>query len=168
MAEALDTGRDLEPVAVDIMVLFVDLRGYTAHCEPREPHEIFFATTNRFAATVSAVIQRHGGAIVEFSGDGLMATFERPNRSREGGRRRARGGPPRSPSCSLQRRLVLTKFGRRRHRHRPRDGGHLPSADCLIWTAVGNKVNLAARLQVLTRELHALVVIDAEMHAARR
>jgi adenylate cyclase len=44
--------------------------------------------------------------------------------------------------------------------------GNIRSADRLIWTALGNTVNLAARLQALTREMQALVAIDAATHAA--
>ena len=38
--------------------------------------------------------------------------------------------------------------------------GNVQSADCLIWTALGNTTNLAARRQALTRDLDAAVVID--------
>ena len=38
--------------------------------------------------------------------------------------------------------------------------GNIQSVDRLIWTALGNTTNLAARLQGLTRELHAAMVID--------
>ncbi len=38
--------------------------------------------------------------------------------------------------------------------------GNIQSADRLIWTALGNTTNLAARLQKLTRDLDAAMVID--------
>jgi class 3 adenylate cyclase len=38
--------------------------------------------------------------------------------------------------------------------------GNIRSADRLIWTAIGNTPNLAARLQALTRQLNAAIVID--------
>lgn len=38
--------------------------------------------------------------------------------------------------------------------------GTIQSADRLIWTALGNTINLAARLQGLTRDLDAAIVID--------
>src|SRR5262249_49602586 len=37
----------------------------------------------------------------------------------------------------------------------------IEAADHRIWTAVGNTINLAARLQALTRDLDAAIVIDA-------
>jgi class 3 adenylate cyclase len=39
--------------------------------------------------------------------------------------------------------------------------GSLRAADRWIWSAIGNTTNRAARLQMLTRELDAAVVIDA-------
>ena len=39
--------------------------------------------------------------------------------------------------------------------------GNIRSSDRLIWSAIGNTTNLAARLQALTRDLGAAIVIDA-------
>ena len=38
--------------------------------------------------------------------------------------------------------------------------GNIQAVDRMIWSAIGNTTNLAARLQSLTRELDATVVID--------
>ena len=38
--------------------------------------------------------------------------------------------------------------------------GNIQSSDRFIWTVIGNTVNLAARLQSMTRELDAAVAID--------
>ena len=38
--------------------------------------------------------------------------------------------------------------------------GNIRAADRLIWSAVGNTINLASRLQSLTRDLGALIAID--------
>jgi adenylate cyclase len=43
--------------------------------------------------------------------------------------------------------------------------GNLRAADRLIWSAIGNTTNLAARLQSLTRELDAAIAIDAATEA---
>ena len=39
--------------------------------------------------------------------------------------------------------------------------GNIQAVDRLIWSAIGNTTNLAARLQALTRELDAAIVIDS-------
>ena len=38
--------------------------------------------------------------------------------------------------------------------------GNIQAVDRMIWSAIGNTTNLAARLQSLTRDLEAAVVID--------
>jgi len=38
--------------------------------------------------------------------------------------------------------------------------GNIQAADRMIWSAIGDSVNLAARLEALTRELDAAIVID--------
>jgi adenylate cyclase len=42
--------------------------------------------------------------------------------------------------------------------------GNIQTSDRLVYTAVGDVVNIAARIQGLTRELHAAVAIDALTH----
>jgi class 3 adenylate cyclase len=44
--------------------------------------------------------------------------------------------------------------------------GNIQAADRMIWSVIGSTTNLAARLQVLTRNLDAAVVIDAATREA--
>ena len=46
--------------------------------------------------------------------------------------------------------------------------GNIQSIDRLIWSAIGDTSNLAARLQSLTRELDAAIVIDSATWTAAR
>jgi adenylate cyclase len=168
VAEAIGSGRDLGPVEREITVMFVDLRGYTAFCESRPPAEIF-TTVNRYTEAVSAVIRQQGGTIVEFNGDGMMAVLGASGPVRDKETRAVHAareliaavaalGPP-SPTEGVLAVGVGVATGRA-------FVGTLRSADRLIWTAVGNPVNLAARLQALTRTFDALVAIDQRTWAA--
>ena len=168
VAAAIGSGHDLEPVERDVTVLFVDLRGYTAMCEPLQPEEIFSAV-NRYTEAVSAVLRRHGATIVEFNGDGMMAMLGAPEPmpDRETCAVRA--------ACELIGAVATLGAG-------PSGGaplavgvgiatgpafvGNIRSADRLIWTAVGNTVNLAARLQGLTRDVDAAVAVDERTYRA--
>ena len=58
-------------------MLFVDVRGYTRFSESRRAEEIF-STVNRYMETVSQIVQKHSGSVVEFNGDGMMAVFGAP------------------------------------------------------------------------------------------
>jgi len=55
----------------------VDIRGYTRVAESRNAEEIF-STVNRYTETVSQIVQKHAGSVVEFNGDGMMAVFGAP------------------------------------------------------------------------------------------
>jgi adenylate cyclase len=46
--------------------------------------------------------------------------------------------------------------------------GNIQSVDRLIWSAIGNTTNLAARLQSLTRDFQAAMAIDATTWKAAR
>lgn len=163
VAEAIGKGADLRPVERDITVMFVDLRGYTALCEPLPAAEVF-ALTDRFTAVVSTVLRRHGGNLVEFSGDGLMAVFGAPDRLPDKERAALLAADelvaaltaegPRRPDGSPLTVGIGIASG-------PAHVGNIRSADQVIWTAVGNIVNFAARLQSLTRDIDALMAIDA-------
>ena len=113
---------------------------------------------------MSQVLRRYHGNLVEFSGDGLMAIFGAPEPLRD-----------KEAAAVLAARDLVEAL----HAHGPRgpDGaplavgigiatgsahcGNIRSADQVIWTAIGNIVNLAARLQSFTREIDATIAIDA-------
>ena len=77
VAVRLERGQPIEGGEHDVSVLFVDIRGYTAYSEQQEAGTVF-SMVNRYTEAVSAVIQRRGGTVVEFLGDGLMAVFGAP------------------------------------------------------------------------------------------
>jgi class 3 adenylate cyclase len=157
----LARGAELEAGEREVSVLFVDIRGYASYAEGRRAEEIF-STVNRYTEAVSSVVTEHKGSIVEFNGDGLMAVFGAPEplAAKErcalaAGREmvaRVRGlagaGPPIEVGVGIA--------------TGPAYVGPIRAVDRLIWSAIGNTTNLAARLQALTRELRAAVVIDDE------
>jgi class 3 adenylate cyclase len=160
IAEQLAGGAELASGEREVTVLFVDIRGYTGFAESRRAEEIF-STVNRYTETVSQIVQRHGGSVVEFNGDGMMAVFGAPRELAHKERAAVEAG-----------REIVAAVGSLRV-----DGaqlsvgvgiatgeafvGNIRAVDRMIWSAIGNTTNLAARLQSLTRELDAAVVIDS-------
>jgi len=107
--------------------------------------------------------------VVEFNGDGMMAIFGAPSplpakeeaavhAGREIGPavaalpREATGNTPLSVGVGIATGEAFV--------------GNIQAADRTIWTAIGDCVNLAARLQNLTRDLRAAMVIDAATREA--
>jgi adenylate cyclase len=67
----------LESHRRDIVVVFCDLRGYTAFAEIGEPEEVW-GVLREFHAAVGPLVTRFEGTLDHFSGDGLMVYFNDP------------------------------------------------------------------------------------------
>jgi class 3 adenylate cyclase len=161
VARVIESTQSLEPREQAVSVLFVDIRGYAAYAESRAAHEIF-STVNRYTTAVSGIVEKHGGAVVEFNGDGMMAVF---------------GAPLPLPTKERAAVAAAQEIVETLERTSTADGatlsvgvgiatgsayvGAVQAVDRRIWTALGNTTNLAARLQALTRELGAAIVVDA-------
>jgi class 3 adenylate cyclase len=152
----------VEPAEREVSILFVDLRGYTTFAETR-PAEDVFRAVNRYTEVVSAIARDRGGMVAEFSGDGMMVVFGAPHAlpakeraAVEAGREIIDAVAALTPDGSSRAPLTVgvgIATG-------PAFVGDVHSAERLIWTAIGNTVNMAARLQQLTRSMDAAMVID--------
>jgi class 3 adenylate cyclase len=70
---------DLEGEEVEVSVLFLDIRGFTALAERSTAREVV-GRLNAFYATIVPVLERHGGHANKFIGDGLLGVFGAPER----------------------------------------------------------------------------------------
>ncbi len=147
----------------EVSVLFVDIRGYSAFSATRKADEVF-SVINRYTELVSSLVRERGGSVVEFNGDGMMALFGAPealsqkeraavetgcaivDSMREAAMGVAAGAEPLSVGVGIA--------------TGPAFVGNIRAADRMIWTAIGNTINLAARLEALTRNLDSSVVVD--------
>ena len=57
--------------------MFSDLRGFTSFAETLEPEQVI-ASLNRYLTAMSEAILDHGGTLVAYMGDGIMAVFGTP------------------------------------------------------------------------------------------
>jgi class 3 adenylate cyclase len=159
LAERLDRDVAVDLGEIDVSVLFVDIRGYSRFAETRPPSEIF-EFVNEYTERVSAAVRRHGGTVVEFNGDGLMAVFGAPEslaRKEEAAVAAGLAIVSEMPALAGPRDTVSAGVGIATG---PAFVGNVRAVDRMIWTALGNTTNLASRLQQLTRELSAAIVID--------
>jgi class 3 adenylate cyclase len=140
-----------------LCVLFADIRGFTARSESLAP-EAVIELLNRYFAEVTAAIHEHGGTIDKFLGDGVMAFFGAPQPLDNPGA--AANAAAREMLARLERlNSELAAEG-----HEPiRIGvglhageavvGHIGSAARHEYTAIGDTVNVASRLEGLTKDV---------------
>jgi len=144
----LAEGTSLRGEEVDVSVLFVDVRGFTAFAEHAHAREVV-ATLNGLYDAIVPVIHRHGGHANKFIGDGLLAVFGAPERhadhaaravaaAREipGPARRALGGRLGVGVGVNSGSVVVGTIG---------GGGRQD------FTVIGDTVNTAARVEAATR-----------------
>jgi class 3 adenylate cyclase len=164
LSDRLGRGETPDIGPAQVSVLFLDLRGYSAYAESQPPDRVF-STVNRYTLAVSEAIERHGGTLVEFDGDGMMAVFGAPESL-----------PRKELAAVLAALEVVAAVDALRRSEAGLQGvgvgiatgeafvGSIRSSGRMFWTALGNTTNRAARLQTLTRELQACLVIDAATH----
>ncbi|MBV8452665.1 MAG: adenylate/guanylate cyclase domain-containing protein [Deltaproteobacteria bacterium] len=165
IAAQVISGQDLDARESEVSVLFVDIRGYTTYAEDNSAAEVF-STVKRYTETVSRIVRTYGGTVVEFNGDGMMAVFGAPAPLAE--KERAAVVSAREIVSSI-RSLELGSARREQPALEVGIGiatgnafvGNIQSVDRLIWSAIGDTTNLAARLQALSRNLNAAIVIDS-------
>lgn len=158
VAQEILAGRSLEAGECSVTLMFVDMRGYSAFAEARSVTQVF-SLLDGHTQRVSAIVSQHGGHIVEFNGDGMMAVFGVPNVLE------------RKEECAAAAAREIHMHLAQHVMDAPAQVGvgiatgtayvgSLRSIDRWIWTAVGEATNRAARLQALTRDLAAETVID--------
>ncbi len=156
-------------VALDGTAMFVDLRSFTLFVETNDAEDVL-AVLNRYLETVSAAVHAHGGTVVSYQGDGVMAVFGAPLPQPDHAER----------AVACAQRLVeadLPAFnvwvGSRGLTERFSIGvglssgrlrsGNVGSADRVEYAAIGDATNTAARLQARTREAGVPALIAASV-----
>src|SRR5262249_43010466 len=83
IAEAASrTGNLLPPEQRDVVILFSDIRGFTALADDMDPQKLFSLLSGQLAEQVNCV-HEHGGYVDKFGGDGVMAVFDGEDRVRQ-------------------------------------------------------------------------------------
>jgi adenylate cyclase len=168
------TGRDAYRWGVERLVtmMFADLRGFTTLAERLYPYDSVFLL-NRYFEVMAAAIERHGGEVDKFLGDGIMAVFGM-DPSPEAGSRNAVNAA-RDMLAALEG-LNAEFAGTLSERLRMGIGlhtgpvvlGRVGGGRQSGLTALGDTVNIASRLEALNKEFGSCVVIsEAALRASR-
>jgi adenylate cyclase len=160
-------GDHREGEELTIAVLFADLRGFTRLAERKLPYDVVFIL-NRYFEAVGGAITDVGGIVNQFTGDGVMALFGVDVGSEEGCRQAVRAAAAmvaRLRELSLTLAADLTsplRLGVGIHTG-PTVVGRMGYATTTYLTAVGDTVHVAARLEALTKEYGAELVLSEEV-----
>lgn len=146
----------------EVTVLFADIRNFTQLCESLSPTQTL-ALLNRYLTEIDAVIEANDGVIDKYTGDGVMALFGAPI-ARPGDAERAMQAAMSIVSRIGQLGRQLAEEGL----PHPDIGigintarviaGNIGSASRLNYTVLGDGVNLAARLEGLTKRYQVPIV----------
>jgi adenylate cyclase len=152
-----------------VCVLFLDIRGFTAMTRVRPAAETV-ALLNDFFADMIDVVDRHNGIINKFLGDGFLALFGAPlddPRAAINALAAARGMLDAVDAWSRDRPAQALRIGIGIHIGEAVTGT-VGSPQRKEYTVIGDTVNLAARLEQLTKETGSrLLVSDAVRDAAQ-
>jgi class 3 adenylate cyclase len=135
----------------DITALLADLHGFTAFTEATSPDQVV-AMLNTYYGAVVPVILEAGGTVLSFAGDAVVAIWNAPVRQRDHAMRAARAG------LALHAVVEQAAAGRSdwpRFRVGINTGpalvGNIGALQMRNFTAIGDTMNLAARLENLAR-----------------
>jgi class 3 adenylate cyclase len=139
----------LESHRRDIVVVFCDLRGFTAFAETAEPEEVL-DLLREYHAALGPIVTRCEGTLDHFAADGLMVLFNDPLPCAD--------APERAVAMALEMRKAVAGLQARWRRRGRRIGfgvgiaqgyatlGEIGFAERVDYTAIGTVCNLAARL----------------------
>lgn len=166
--ELLQRGVTLGGEEREVTVLFADIRGFTALSEALPPEELV-RLLNTYLGRMSRIIEREKGVIDKYIGDEIMAIF---------------GAPLPQPKHAA--RAVAAAIGMLQELERfnaeqqagsatapvfrigigiasgPVVAGNVGAPERLNYTVLGDTVNLASRLQGLTKEYQAPLIMSQE------
>jgi adenylate cyclase len=170
-----DADLRLGGVTLEGTVMFTDLRGFTTFAESL-PAPRVIEVLNVYLEEMTDAILSHGGTLVSYEGDGIMAVFGAPIEQEDHADR----------AVSAAREMLVTRLPRFNawlREHELSDGfrmgiglntgtvvsGNVGSARRLEYTAIGDTTNTASRLQGMTKgQTHFLFLADSTRELLQR
>jgi adenylate cyclase len=156
VADRVAEGTALEGEDVEVTVLFIDIRDFTAFAERASAREVV-AELNRFYDYVVPLLAHHGGHANKFVGDGLLGVFGAPDRLADHADR------------AIEAALQIAEVVQEAYEGGLRIGigvnsgtavsGTVGGGGRLEFTVIGDTVNTAARVEEATRDTGDVVLV---------
>lgn len=172
VVERLAAGDDLRLERRRIAVMFIDLRGFTSFAENASSEQMR-RMLSEFRDIVSGIVVRHRGAVDKYLGDGVMAVFGQPTSQED--------DADRALACGIELLAELDDWRRReeaagRPALRAGIGMHAGTAMAGVleagchseYTVLGDVVNVAQRLQAVSKSVGATLVVSEDLRSAAR
>jgi adenylate cyclase len=151
-----------------VSLLIADIRDFTSISEKHQPEGVVEMLSEFFAHMV-AVVRRNFGYVDKFLGDGMMATFGAPADDLDQEKH--------AIAAALEMQAELTKLSSK-WESQGRAGfkmgiginsgnavvGNIGSEAHMEYTAIGDTVNLASRLQNATKEVHTKILVSGAIY----
>jgi adenylate cyclase len=149
----------------NVAVMFVDIRGFTAAARERDPRDVVKRLDDAFGILVE-IVDRNGGIVNKFLGDGFLALFGAPIRDADASRRAVvaaremldalerdnKGNPwPLRIGIGLHCGVVVA--------------GNVGSPRRKEYTVIGDTVNCAARLEALNKDFGSQIIVSDAIYA---
>ena len=151
----------------EVTILFSDLRRFTSMSEARSPQEML-EILNHYFTRMSAIVEGHGGVVDKYVGDAMMALFGAPLAGPDD------AGHAMETALEMSEALdELNRQWREQGRNALEVGigintdivvaGNMGSRTRLNYTVIGDGVNLASRLEALTKtpEYQARIIVSS-------
>jgi adenylate cyclase len=162
LVEGAETPSETRHVAV----MFVDFRSFTAAARLRSPQEVVDRLDGAFAVLVE-IVDRHGGIVNKFLGDGFLALFGAPLDDQRA---------PHNAVAAAREMLDAMVQDNKASPWSLRIGIAVHAGDVVAgnvgsprrkeYTVIGDTVNLAARIESLNKEFGSQLLISAAVHDA--
>jgi class 3 adenylate cyclase len=141
---------DFPPEGVQVVcsILFCDVRGFTTYAEKATAPQVI-ATLNEMFSVMVPIVERHGGHVDKFLGDGLLAVFGAPEFHVD--------HADRAVACAREIVAAVASGGSGLEvgagvNTGPVVAGPLGGAGRLNFSVIGDAVNVAARVEAATRD----------------
>jgi adenylate cyclase len=151
----------------EVTVMFTDIRDFTTICETHEP-EAVVAMLSAYFDVMSGCIRDHGGAIIQFLGDSVYAMWNAPIEDARHADHAlacalslaARIDAYNAEQAALGKPVLVTRFGLHTG---TAVVGSMGAADRLQYTAIGDTVNVASRLEGINKEFGTTILASRQV-----